>query len=71
MLISFMHILVPSHNGFILILIFDIPNEPLGIIILDTRETLRTRCHISINGPAYTNYHSRRSYMMLLTQAVQ
>ncbi|KHG09955.1 Very long-chain specific acyl-CoA dehydrogenase-2C mitochondrial [Gossypium arboreum] len=34
-----MHIPVPSRNGFILILIFGIPNEPLGIIISDTRET--------------------------------
>ncbi|KHG23588.1 Protein MAK11 [Gossypium arboreum] len=33
-----MYISVPSHNNFILILIVDIPNEPLKIIILDTRE---------------------------------
>ncbi|KHG28350.1 hypothetical protein F383_15460 [Gossypium arboreum] len=35
-----MHILVPTRNGFILILTFDIPNEPLGITISDTRENL-------------------------------
>ncbi|KHG00378.1 Dicer-like protein 1 [Gossypium arboreum] len=51
-----MHIPIPTHKGFILIIIFDIPNEPLGIIISDTRKTLHTRCHISIIG--------------LLTQAV-
>ncbi|KHF98901.1 Urease accessory UreD [Gossypium arboreum] len=41
-----MYISVPSRNNFILILIVSIPNEPLGIIISDTRETLHTRCHI-------------------------
>ncbi|KHG28062.1 hypothetical protein F383_11605 [Gossypium arboreum] len=46
MIISFMHIPVSSRNGFILILIFNIPNEPLRIIISDTWETLHTRCHI-------------------------
>ncbi|KHG24902.1 hypothetical protein F383_30992 [Gossypium arboreum] len=66
-----MHIPVPTLNGFILILIFDIPNEPLGIIISDTRETLHTRCHISITGPTHTSCQSRRSYMVLLTQAVK
>ncbi|KHG15985.1 hypothetical protein F383_05839 [Gossypium arboreum] len=35
-----MHIPVPTCNGFILILIFDMPNEPLGITILYTRENL-------------------------------
>ncbi|KHG06737.1 hypothetical protein F383_33334 [Gossypium arboreum] len=34
-------------------------------------ETLHTRCHISINGPAHTSCQSRRSYMVLLTQAVK
>ncbi|KHG22934.1 Cyclin-T1-2 [Gossypium arboreum] len=66
-----MHIHVPTHNGFILILIFDIPNKPLGIIISDTRETLHTRCHISINGFAHTSCQSRLSYTVLLTQAVK
>ncbi|KHG07057.1 hypothetical protein F383_33533 [Gossypium arboreum] len=50
-----MHIHVLTHSGFILILIFDIPNEPLGIIISDTQETLHTRCHISIIEPAHTS----------------
>ncbi|KHG07937.1 hypothetical protein F383_35195 [Gossypium arboreum] len=50
-----MYIPVPSRNNFILILIIDIPNEPLGIIISDTRETLHTRCHISINRPGHTS----------------
>ncbi|KHG22490.1 hypothetical protein F383_29137 [Gossypium arboreum] len=31
-----MHMPVPTRNGITLFLIFDIPNEPLGIIILDT-----------------------------------
>ncbi|KHG13827.1 hypothetical protein F383_16667 [Gossypium arboreum] len=34
-----MYIPVPSRNNFILILIVGIPNEPLKIIISDTRET--------------------------------
>ncbi|KHG06464.1 hypothetical protein F383_32903 [Gossypium arboreum] len=50
---------------------FVIPNKPLEIIISDTRETLHTRCHISINGPAHTNYRSRRNYTVLLTQVVK
>ncbi|KHF97293.1 hypothetical protein F383_36794 [Gossypium arboreum] len=66
-----MHIPIPTRNGIILILIFDIPNKPLRIITLDTRETLHTRCHISINGLAHTSCQSRRSYMVLLTQAVK
>ncbi|KHG21021.1 hypothetical protein F383_27155 [Gossypium arboreum] len=66
-----MYIPVPSQNSFILILIVDIPNESLRIIILDTRETLNTRCHISINRPAHTSCQSRRSYMVLLTKAVK
>ncbi|KHG28790.1 hypothetical protein F383_11379 [Gossypium arboreum] len=66
-----MHIPIPTHNVFILILIFDIPNEPLRIIILDTRETLHIRCHRSINGPLHTSCQSRRSYMVLLTQAIK
>ncbi|KHG30549.1 Uncharacterized protein 15.0 kDa protein in GTA-P79 intergenic region [Gossypium arboreum] len=53
-----MYIPVPSRNNFILILIVGIPNEPLEIIISDTRETLHTRCHISINGPAHTSCQS-------------
>ncbi|KHF99274.1 Capsid VP1 [Gossypium arboreum] len=47
----------PYRNNFILSLIIVIPNEPLGIIISDTRETLHTRCHIC-------------SHSGLLTQAV-
>ncbi|KHG29608.1 hypothetical protein F383_16522 [Gossypium arboreum] len=35
-----MHIPIPTRNGFILILIFDIPNEPLEITLSDTRENL-------------------------------
>ncbi|KHG02493.1 hypothetical protein F383_26446 [Gossypium arboreum] len=66
-----MYIPIPSHNDFILILIIDIPNEPLGIIMSDTREILHTRCHISINGPAHTNCQSRHSYSMLLKQDVK
>ncbi|KHG23220.1 hypothetical protein F383_30080 [Gossypium arboreum] len=62
-----MYIPVPSRNNFILILIIDIPNKPLGIIILDTREILHTRCHISINGPTHTSCQSRHSYTVLLT----
>ncbi|KHG11655.1 hypothetical protein F383_12392 [Gossypium arboreum] len=31
-----MHIPIPTHNGFILILIFGIPNEPLRITLSDT-----------------------------------
>ncbi|KHG01444.1 hypothetical protein F383_32091 [Gossypium arboreum] len=64
-----MYIPVPTHNNFVLILIVDIPNEPLGILILDTKETLHTRCHISINEPAHTSDQSRCSYTVLLTQA--
>ncbi|KHG01634.1 hypothetical protein F383_22713 [Gossypium arboreum] len=66
-----MYVPIPSRNNFILILIIDIPNEPLEIIILDTREILLTRCHISINGPTHTSCQSRRSYTVLLTQAVK
>ncbi|KHG21775.1 Heat-inducible transcription repressor HrcA [Gossypium arboreum] len=66
-----MHIPILTHNGFALILIFDIPNELLEIIISDTQETLHTRCHISIIGPAHTSYQLRRSYTVLLTQAVK
>ncbi|KHF97353.1 hypothetical protein F383_35129 [Gossypium arboreum] len=66
-----MHIPIPSRNGFIFILIFGIPNEPLEITISDTRETLHTRCHISINGPAHTSCQSRRSYTVLLTHVVK
>ncbi|KHG07431.1 hypothetical protein F383_34523 [Gossypium arboreum] len=66
-----MHVPVPSRNGFILILILGIPNKPLGIKISDTPETLHTRCHISINGPAHASYQSRHSYKVLLTQAVK
>ncbi|KHG03160.1 hypothetical protein F383_27889 [Gossypium arboreum] len=66
-----MYITVPSRNNFILILIIDIPNEPLGIIISDTRDTLHTRYHISINGPIHTSCQSRRSYTVLLTQTVK
>ncbi|KHF97229.1 hypothetical protein F383_36563 [Gossypium arboreum] len=50
-----MHIPVPTRNGIFLILIFDIPNKPLGIIISNTRETLHTRWHISINRPAHAS----------------
>ncbi|KHG20129.1 hypothetical protein F383_24483 [Gossypium arboreum] len=50
-----MYIPVPSRINFILILLFGIPNEPLGIIMSDTWEILHTRCHISINGPAHTS----------------
>ncbi|KHG04829.1 hypothetical protein F383_28850 [Gossypium arboreum] len=64
-----MYVPLPSRNNFILIIIIDIPNEPLRIIISDTRETFHTRCHISINGSAHTSYQSRRSYTILLTQA--
>ncbi|KHG17150.1 hypothetical protein F383_21860 [Gossypium arboreum] len=66
-----MYILVPSRNNFIPIFIVDIPNEPLGIIISDTPETLHTRCHISINVPAHTSCQLRRSYVVLITQAVK
>ncbi|KHG14253.1 Putative respiratory burst oxidase H -like protein [Gossypium arboreum] len=66
-----MCILVPSRNNFILILIVGIPNEPLGIIISDTQETLHTMCHISINWPTYTSSQSRCSYTVLLTEAVK
>ncbi|KHG05982.1 Peptidyl-alpha-hydroxyglycine alpha-amidating lyase 1 [Gossypium arboreum] len=66
-----MCISVPSRNNFIFILIVSIPNEPLRIIISATRETLRTKCHISINGTAHTSYQSRRSYTVLLTQVVK
>ncbi|KHG10939.1 hypothetical protein F383_14269 [Gossypium arboreum] len=55
-IISFMYILVPSRNNFVLILIVGIPNELLRIIISDTRETLHTRCHISINWSAHTSF---------------
>ncbi|KHG04125.1 hypothetical protein F383_28493 [Gossypium arboreum] len=50
-----MYIPIPSHNNFILILIVNIPNEPLRILISDTQEILHTRCHISINGPTHTS----------------
>ncbi|KHG19904.1 Glucoside xylosyltransferase 1 [Gossypium arboreum] len=70
-IISFKYIPVPYRNNFILITIFVILNEPLGIIMSDTREILHTRCHISINEPAHTNCQSRRSYSVLLTQAVK
>ncbi|KHG06178.1 hypothetical protein F383_32210 [Gossypium arboreum] len=66
-----MYIPVPFRNNFILILIASIPNESLGIIISDTRETLHTRCHISINGPTHTSCQLRCSYTVLLTQAVK
>ncbi|KHG20668.1 Uncharacterized protein 15.0 kDa protein in GTA-P79 intergenic region [Gossypium arboreum] len=66
-----MYIPVPSRNNFILILIADLLNKPLEIIISDTRETLHTRCHISIIEPAHTSCQSRRSYMVLLTQAIK
>ncbi|KHG17698.1 hypothetical protein F383_22662 [Gossypium arboreum] len=66
-----MYIPIPSRTNFILILIIGIPNEPLGIIISDTRETLHTRCHISINGPSHTSYQSRRNHMVLFTQALK
>ncbi|KHG26764.1 Uncharacterized protein 15.0 kDa protein in GTA-P79 intergenic region [Gossypium arboreum] len=66
-----MYILVPSRNNFILILIIGIPNEPLEIIILDTQETLQTRCHISINWTTQIRCQSRRSYMVTLTQDVK
>ncbi|KHG17177.1 Endoglucanase Z [Gossypium arboreum] len=62
-----MYIPVSTHNGFIFILIFDIPNEPLGITISDTREPYTQ----AINGLAHTSYQSRRSYTVLLTQAVK
>ncbi|KHG01439.1 5'-3' exoribonuclease 2 [Gossypium arboreum] len=39
-IISFKYIPVPSRNNSIHILILVIPNEPLGIIISDTRENL-------------------------------
>ncbi|KHG26885.1 hypothetical protein F383_08060 [Gossypium arboreum] len=66
-----MHIPVPTRNGFILFLLFDIPNKPLGIIISDTQETLHTMCHIPIKRPAHTSCQSRRSYTVLLTEAVK
>ncbi|KHG26036.1 Twinfilin-1 [Gossypium arboreum] len=66
-----MYIPVPSRNKFILILIIDKPNETLEIIISDTRETLHTRCHISINGPAHTSCQSKCIYTVLLIQAVK
>ncbi|KHG19999.1 hypothetical protein F383_08631 [Gossypium arboreum] len=66
-----MYIPVPSQNNFILILIFDIPNEPLEIIISDTREILHTRCYISINGPAHTSCQSRYGYTVLLTRVIK
>ncbi|KHG09189.1 Solute carrier family 22 member 15 [Gossypium arboreum] len=66
-----MYIPVQSRNNFILILIIGIPDEPLRIIISDTRETLHTRCHISINRPAHTSCQPRGSYMVLLTQAIK
>ncbi|KHG26073.1 hypothetical protein F383_04505 [Gossypium arboreum] len=66
-----MYIPVLSHNGFIFILIFGIPNEPLGIIISDTWEILHTRCLISIIKPAHTNFQLRCSYTVLLTQAIK
>ncbi|KHF99445.1 hypothetical protein F383_16710 [Gossypium arboreum] len=66
-----MYIPVPSRNDFILILIVDIPNEPLGILMSDTWEILHTKCHISINRPAHTSCQSKRSYPVLLTQAVK
>ncbi|KHG13953.1 hypothetical protein F383_18583 [Gossypium arboreum] len=37
----------------------------------DTREILHTRCHKSINGPVHISCQSRRSYSVLLTQAVK
>ncbi|KHG23718.1 hypothetical protein F383_07157 [Gossypium arboreum] len=40
LIISFKYIPIPSRNNFILILIFIIPNEPLRIIISNTRENL-------------------------------
>ncbi|KHG15843.1 hypothetical protein F383_23710 [Gossypium arboreum] len=40
LIISFKYIPVPSRNNFLLILIFIVPNEPLGIIISDTWENL-------------------------------
>ncbi|KHG05300.1 Nuclear cap-binding subunit 1-A [Gossypium arboreum] len=70
-IISFMYIPLPPHNNFIVILLVGIPNDPLRIIISDTRETLHTRCHISINGSAHTSCQSRHSYTVLLTQAVK
>ncbi|KHG23398.1 Helicase/primase complex [Gossypium arboreum] len=70
-IISFKYIPVPFHNNFILSLIVFIPNEPLEIIMLDTRGILHTRCHISINGPTHTSCQSRRNYLVLLTQAVK
>ncbi|KHG26089.1 hypothetical protein F383_10758 [Gossypium arboreum] len=66
-----MYTSVPSRNNFILFLIIGIPNEPLRIIISDTRETLHTRCYISINELAHTSCQSRRSYTVLLTQVVK
>ncbi|KHG24644.1 Uncharacterized protein F383_30467 [Gossypium arboreum] len=53
---------LPSQNNFILILIVDIPNEPLGIKKSNTLEKLHKRCHISINGPAHASCQLRRSY---------
>ncbi|KHG07209.1 hypothetical protein F383_34665 [Gossypium arboreum] len=70
-IISFKYIHVPSRNSFIHILILVIPNKPLRIINSDTRETLHTRCHISINWPAHTSCQLRRNYSVLLTQAVK
>ncbi|KHG03729.1 hypothetical protein F383_08938 [Gossypium arboreum] len=66
-----MYIPVPSHNNFILILIIDTPNEPLGIIISGTRETLHTRYHIFIYGPTHTSCQLRCSYTVLPTQATK
>ncbi|KHG27792.1 mrna-capping enzyme subunit alpha [Gossypium arboreum] len=40
MIISLKYIPAPYRNNFILSLIVAIPNEPLGIIISDTRENL-------------------------------
>ncbi|KHG30521.1 hypothetical protein F383_16182 [Gossypium arboreum] len=68
LIISFKYIPVPHSNNFILILIFVVPNEPFEIIISNTRETLHTRCHISINGPAHISCQIRCSYSVLLTQ---
>ncbi|KHG21635.1 hypothetical protein F383_03064 [Gossypium arboreum] len=66
---SVIYILEPRIN-FTLTLVFDILVEPLGIIS-DTREISHTKCHISMNGPAHTSCQSRRSYTVLLTQAVK
>ncbi|KHG02474.1 Pyridoxal-phosphate-dependent serine hydroxymethyltransferase [Gossypium arboreum] len=67
---SVTYIPVQSCNNFTLTLIFFIPIEPLRIIS-DSREISHTKCHISMNRPTHTSCQSRRSYTVLLTQAVK